>query len=442
MSFVPSINYTLEHALCTGCGICEGACPSEAITTIVRNGRFLPSIDNTKCNNSKGCHRCYDACPGVGVNLVQMAKELFVDKDMKHDKMCGPYLKCYTGYSNNYDIRYHSASGGMVSQFLIWLLENKKIDGAIVTKFDAGNPLLATSFLATTPEEIISARSSKYSPVTLNRAAHDIKNASGSRYVVVGLPCHIQGMRKLMAIDKKLRDKIFGLFAIYCSCGRTFYLTEHVFKERGISQKDITYFQYRDDGCLGSMKVKMPKEKGDSIRVLNSNSESILYNEERVYKEHFQSYYHPLRSFFVPRRCLLCIDHYGELGDICFGDIHIKPYSDDKIGVNSLIVKKQIWLDLLMECENDGAVKLDEISFQTISDSQKMSLKKKGRNGAFVNICKKIGQVSPEYDVDYLRYPTLHDWLDYTQNRFQQFLGRHKLLWPIVTKLKSKVNIH
>lgn len=85
----------------------------------------------------------------------------------------------------------------------------------------------------------------------------------------------------------------------------------------------------------------------------------------------------------------MCIDHYGELGDICFGDIHIKPYSDDKIGVNSLIVKKQIWLDLLMECENDGAVELDEISFQTISDSQKMSLKKKGRNGAFVNICKK-----------------------------------------------------
>ena len=62
-------------------------------------------------------------------------------------------------------------------------------------------------------------RSSKYSLVSLNRTVRDIKNASGFRYVVVGLPCHIQGMRKLMAIDKKLRDKIFGLFAIYCSCG-------------------------------------------------------------------------------------------------------------------------------------------------------------------------------------------------------------------------------
>ena len=433
----PNINKILYHNLCTGCGICEGACPSGAISTIIKDGRFLPAIDITQCKNSKGCHRCYDACPGVGVNLVQIANEQFVDKEMKLDKMCGSYLKCYSGFSNNYDIRYHSASGGMVSQFLIWLLENKKIDGAVVTRFDAKNPLLASSFLATTPEEIISARSSKYSPVSLNRAVHDIKNASGSRYVVVGLPCHIQGMRKLMAIDKKLREKVLGLFAIYCSSGRTFNLTEHVFKERRISQKNITYFQYRDDGCLGSMKIKMPKEKGNTIRVLNSNSESVLDNEELVYKERFQSYYHPLKSFFIPRRCLFCIDHYGELADICFGDIHIEPYIHDKVGVNSIIVKQRLWLDLLVECQKAGAITIDEIPFSVISSSQPMSFKKKGRNGAFVNIGQKLGWVMPKYDVDYLRQPTLYDWIDYCQNRVQQFLGAHKSLWWLVTILKA-----
>ena len=433
-----NIKKTIKADLCTGCGICEGACPTGAISTIVKKGNFRPKINAKKCIN---CGRCVKACPGLGVDLVGLANKYQSDT-ANYNKMVGRYEKCFTGYSNDYEVRYHSASGGMVSQFLIWLLENGKIDGAIVTKFDHNNPLLVKTFIATTREEIISARSSKYAPVTLNRVAQDIKAASGSRYVVVGLPCHIQGMRKLMEIDKNLRDKVIGLFGIYCSCGRTFYLTEYVFKERGIQKNKITYFQYRDEGCLGKIVVKVPQKEANTIRVINNNSESVLYKKDVVYKEHFQSYYHPLRSFFIPRRCLFCIDHYAELADVCFGDIHIKPYSDDKVGVNSIIVKNKRWLNLLEECSASGVVHLDDVSFQTISDSQRMSFKKKGRNGAFVNICKNFGWVFPEYNVNYLRQPTKRDFIDYIQTRFQQFLGSHKFLWGIVSKMKARVNIH
>lgn len=433
-----NINKTLHNDLCTGCGVCEGACLLDAITTVVEKGNFRPKIDSSKCKN---CGRCIKACPGLGVGLVCLADK-YQSETTCHNKMVGRYEKCFTGYSNDFEVRYHSASGGMVSQFLIWLLENKKIDGAVVTRFDQENSLLVKTFIATTREDIIAARSSKYAPVTLNRAVQDIKAASGSRYVIVGLPCHIQGLRKLMEIDKKLRDKVVGLFGIYCSCGRSFYMTEQVFKERGIPKDKITYFQYRDEGCLGKMVVKVPEGDANTIRVINNNSDSVLSNEVRSYKEHYQSYYHPLRSFFIPRRCLFCIDHYAELSDISFGDIHIKPYSDDKIGVNSIIVKNKTWLSLLEECQKAGAIYLDEVPFKTISDSQKMSFKKKGRNGAFINIGKKLGWVVPQYDVDYLRQPTMHDWLDYVQNRGQQFLGRHKALWPLIIKLKSKVNIH
>lgn len=433
-----NIKKTIKADLCTGCGICEGACPTGAISTIVKKGNFRPKINAKKCIN---CGRCVKACPGLGVDLVGLANKYQSDT-ANYNKMVGRYEKCFTGYSNDYEVRYHSASGGMVSQFLIWLLENGKIDGAIVTKFDHNNPLLVKTFIATTREEIISARSSKYAPVTLNRVAQDIKAASGSRYVVVGLPCHIQGMRKLMEIDKNLRDKVIGLFGIYCSCGRTFYLTEYVFKERGIQKNKITYFQYRDEGCLGKIVVKVPQKEANTIRVINNNSESVLYKKDVVYKEHYQSYYHPLRSFFIPRRCLFCIDHYAELADVCFGDIHIKPYSDDKVGVNSIIVKNKRWLNLLEECSASGVVHLDDVSFQTISDSQRMSFKKKGRNGAFVNICKNFGWVFPEYNVNYLRQPTKRDFIDYIQTRFQQFLGSHKFLWGIVSKMKARVNIH
>ena len=336
---MPNINFTLRYDLCTGCGICVDACPSRIIVMEAREGRFVPRINDELCNNDRGCHRCMDACPGIGIDLCRIANEQYNDDGTNEDKMVGRYLKCFTGHSNDQDIRFHSASGGMVSSFLVFLMEKKLIDGAVVTAFDAKNELLVNSYIAHNREEVLRAKSSKYSPVSLHGMAKAIKEAEGSRYVIVGLPCHVQGFRKLEAIDRKFKEKIAGYFAIYCSSGRTFHLTEHVFKERGIDKNRLTYFAYRDEGCLGSMVAKQRR----NIRVTDSNSEISLKDD--VYKEKYQSYYHPLRSFFIPRRCLFCIDHYGELGDVCFGDIHIEPYIEDKIGVNSLIVRKKKWLD-------------------------------------------------------------------------------------------------
>ena len=430
---IPNVTYTLRHNLCLGCGICESACPSNAINIIVNKGRFIPQVDETKCKNDKGCHRCHDVCPGLGVNLQHIAKEQFADEQTKTDKWVGHYLKCFTGHSNDEDIRYHCASGGMVSQFLIFLLEKGYIDGAVVTAFDPKNELLVRSYIAHNREEVLQAKSSKYAPVSLHGMAQAIKQENGTKYVIVGLPCHIQGFRKLEIIDRKFREKIAGYFAIYCSSGRTFYLTEHVFKERGIRKEDLIYFAYRDEGCLGSLVAKQQR----GIRVANSNSETALYKENEVYKERYQSYYHPLRSFFIPRRCLFCIDHYGELGDVCFGDIHIKPYMDDKIGVNSLVVRKQEWLDLLEEAQSEGFITLNEIPVETLNASQQMAGKKKGRNERFIVLNKRLGRVMPEYDVPLPDKTGLKTVLDYLQNRAQQFLGRHKSLWWLVSKLKK-----
>jgi coenzyme F420 hydrogenase subunit beta len=431
-----NINQTLSHDLCTGCGVCEGACPFHAISTIVKAGRFLPIIDDTKCKNDGGCHRCMDACPGVGIDLMRISKELFTDNELKEDKMVGKYLKCFTGHSNNEYIRYHCASGGMISQFLVFLLEKKYIDGAFVTAFDPANELLISSYIATTTEDILKAKGSKYAPVSLHNAVAGIKAASGTKYVIVGLPCHIQGFRKLEAIDRKFRDKVLGYFAIYCSSGRTFYLTEHVFKERGIKKENLSYFAYRDEGCLGSMVAK----QRCSVRDTDSNTEAILYKGYEVYKERYQSYYHPLRSFFIPRRCLFCIDHYGELGDVCFGDIHVEPYIQDTIGVNSLVVRKKLWLNWLLEAKKEGCITLDEISVEILNSSQKMSYKKKERNGRFINLNRLLGRVMPVYDVDYLHKPTIKTLIDYIQNRFQQFLGRHRAMWWLITLLKKNTS--
>ena len=417
----PNISYTLKNNLCTGCGICQGACPSHAVSIVVHKGEFRPQIDVSRCNNSKGCHRCYDVCPGLGANLLELAKKEFGEDGVIEDKYIGRYLECYTGYSKDEELRYHAASGGCVSQFLIWLLENKKIDGAVVTKFDKSAPLKVRSFIAKSKAEVLLAKSSKYAPVSLFDVVQDVKKDEGSRFVIVGVPCQIEGVRKLLSIDKKFREKVCGLFSIYCSGSRTFNFTEYIMKERKIDLEKLDYLAYRDNGCLGGLVAK-----GTNID----------------FYEDYQSYCHPLRSIFIPRRCTLCVDHFGELSDLSFGDIHIAPYSADKIGINSIVARTSKWKKLLENAAADGVLSLDKLSPSILLESQKMAKVKKSRNVSYGLLLKKLGRKVPDYGSTYNARLKIKTILDFLQMRMQQFIGRHNKLWFLIPLLKGKVNIH
>lgn len=418
--YYSSVSNVIKHNLCCGCGICFGACVSGAVSIAKQNGMFVPWVDEIKCQSKKGCGRCLRVCPGLGVGLRNLAEEFFKNPDIKEDYNAGRYLKCFTGYSADRDIRYRSASGGMVSQFLIFLLEQNYIDGAVVTTFDANNEFLVKTAIARTKEDILRGRSSKYGPVSMHEAVSELRNDEG-RFVVVGLPCHIQGFRKLAAVSSLFRKKIIGYFSIYCSESRTFHLTEYVFKERGIDKSKLQYFAYRDEGCLGSMVT------------LDKNGSK--------YSEPYQSYYHPLRSFFIPRRCISCVDHYGELGDICFGDIHLGDYKKDKIGINSVLVRNQIFVELLMEAKKAGYVLLDKISINTLNKSQAMLKHKKQRSKTIIKIDKLLKRAVPVYDIELNDSHPLKSLLSYVVTTSQMYIGARKSLWPLIKLLKRKPNI-
>lgn len=410
---LPNISYTLSHSLCTGCGICEGACPSHAIRMVARNGRFIPQINESLCKNSKGCHRCHDACAGLGIDLIRCAKSLFETEGTQYNKLIGRYLKCYRGYSEDALLREKAASGGMVSQFLIWLLENHKIDGAVVTRFNKDAPLKVESFIATTKEEILSAKGSKYSPVSLHEVVKAVKKAEGNRYVVVGLPCHIHGLRKLMSIDKRLGVKIIGLFSLFCSGSQTFHYTEYILKQCGGNVADLDYLAYREGFPSGMVA------KGKKIR---------FFREYRKYNM-------PLKATFYPRRCLLCTDMFGELADINFGDIHVEKSIDAGVGISGIIVRNSKWQDELNEAFKAGVLKLKEISVEQILHKRAMAKVKKSRNASFVVMLRKLGLTVPIYDSDYEGKANIKVSLRYLIMRTKQFVGNHRILWFLLPKI-------
>lgn len=430
-----NINKTVRNNLCTGCGICEDVCPTHSIRIECRNGENSPVLEEKTCLGDK-CGRCLKVCPGIGCNLTEMANKFFSNEDSKTDKYIGLFQNLHTGYSLDDEIRWHSASGGMVSQFLIYLLDKKIIDGAVVTGFSENDHITPVSYIARTKEDVLKARSSKYCPVALNKVGNEIKNSEG-KYVIVGMPCHIQGFRKRASIDRKFSEHVVGYFSIYCSSNRTFYARDFLLKRYGVDKKEIKYFAFRDNGCLGSLVVDAAG-KGAEFPSFATNKSSECRESKSLISISFFRYYGALRSFFKPRRCLTCIDHYGELADVCFGDIHIKPYSDDKVGISSWIVRNPYFEDLFKQAEADGYITMSDVNARILNESQKAMLYPKQRRAhAIMNMDRMIGRKTAQYDIQ-LEKPHLKDYVSEIVCQCQRFVGRHKVLWGIIRYLYDR----
>ena len=408
----PNVNYIVQNTLCTGCGVCQDACPQNAIHFEVKNGLNTPFIDKKNCINDKGCSRCYDICPGKGLEILKEGEELFAENATKYDYYLGYYHSCFSGFSQDYDIRYHSAAGGLLSQFLIYLLEKRIISGAVVTGFDKSDPMKPYPFIATTKEEILRAKSSKYCPVSLNGIATQLTERKG-KFIIVGLPCHIHGFRNFEKKNKKFKSKIFGYFAIYCSSNQNFYAQGHICKKYNIERNNLKSFTYRDDGCLGFLKAE--------------------HINNRIVKIPYRRYYHSLRSFFKPKRCLSCVDHYGELADVCFGDIQVGEYKNDKIGVNSLIVRNKEFEQLLNSAEKEGYISLNEISKEVLNESQKIMLRHKREVSKSVMFFDKLLlRKAPDYDIKLKGHVTVKSLFSVFLTHIQRTIGRNKQFWFVI----------
>ncbi len=120
-----TIAKVIDNALCTACGACCGICPQKSIAMTENSAGFLcASIDETKCNQ---CGICYNVCPSVPSNTPDLG-----DFDLFYGKfLCG-----YIGHATDEKIRQKSQSGGVVTALLCYLLEKKRIEGAIVNAFN------------------------------------------------------------------------------------------------------------------------------------------------------------------------------------------------------------------------------------------------------------------------------------------------------------------
>lgn len=412
---ITKLDEVINSGLCCNCGTCEGICPTNAIKLQIDNQKreYIPVIDEIRCNN---CRICYNVCPGHSVNYKKL-NEFFFKKEPQ-DILIGNYLNCYLGHVLDENVRYNASSGGLVTGILIYALEKGIIDGALVTRMSAENPLEPEPFIAKTPEEIIESSRSKYCPVPVNILLKEILNSKNNKLAVVGLPCHIQGIRNAEIINKVLRTKIILHLGIFCSHTDTFWQTNSLLKKWSIKPEEVNEIKYRGEGWPGNMSIKLKNGEIKSIPFSESTSQHTLW----------------INALF---RCLFCPDLTAEMSDMSFGD----PWIPDVMvtetkGKSIVICRTEKAEKILSGAFADAYIQLNDLSPKMVKKSGYMMESKKKDIRVRLLIRKIFNNKIPEYQIQFQK-PSFKNYLRAIFVYFNVFLSSKKSLQNLITRLSD-----
>lgn len=327
----------MRSELCNRCGSCVGLSKG-AIAFKGREGKYRPHL--TGDLDEKECARILDACSGKDFSFPEHREHFYPDTPHFHP-FTGPYQSIYIGHSVDKGLRLAGASGGIISTALIYLLEHKKIDGAVCTRMSQAKPWLTEPFIATTKEEVLEAAQSKYILSSVNEILEEIASFKG-RLAYVGLPGQVQSIRKLQkAGDPVVKniDYIFGPFygnTLHFSSIKSFLRS---YKEK--NYREIQELHFRHGEWPGNMRVVMQSGRIIELKKFHANY---------------------LIPFHIVRNSLYCTDFANEFTDLSGGDAWAPVYEERGKGFSMIVGRSQKGQALLEEMQEAGWFELLPIS--------------------------------------------------------------------------------
>lgn len=274
--------------------------------------------------------------------------------DSELDKYIGQHEKSYLTYATDPITRESASSGGSVSALLIHLLETSKVQGALVlrTIIKEGYPE-PEFFIATTREEVLAARGSKYSAVYFARDAFPLIKAFEGTLAVVALPCDATILHHQREKTPELAQKVPYIITLFCGHNSEPELArEMVDKLRPkVPNVELVDYVYR----FGHWRGKLSATYSDGT------------HEERPF-----AYFSDYRNlyFFTQRKCHNCFDHFGYNCDISAGDIWSPQMKKEPIKHTALITRSAIGAQLVEDAIHTGALHAEEIPTETVLNGQ------------------------------------------------------------------------
>ena len=240
----------LEHS-CSRCGLCVAICPSRSIELV----ETVPKLTG-ECNN---CGLCYQACPRSFYPLSEIKKRFFGTEDNYQDKRLGICIELFTSRSLNNRIFEGSTNGGTTTALLSYLLKNDIIDAVLHMGAKHEDCFICQHpkpIISTNTDEVLKGQHSKQQTSPL---LHYLENMSSyEKYAIVGLGCHVEGIRKLQVVAdspylrnifptlakkaEKLTKNLKFIIGLNCWANPKYGALDKIFKHFNIEEKDIIKF--------------------------------------------------------------------------------------------------------------------------------------------------------------------------------------------------------
>lgn len=350
-----TVTTIVKNQECTGCGTCNTACPFNAITMCFSSvGRLLPSIDENACRN---CGVCLKVCPGIDAQQVATPQDI-------NNPLLGHIKSLYSGRSTDKIIVENAQSGGLVTAVLKHLFTENLIDAALLV---GQKDLKACYFVAKSVGDLGRSQLSQYTPVDLISGLKYVE--AFERVAVVGLPCHIEGVKSLQKAFPHKYENIMYLLGLICA--------------GTLSQSLVDIVKKRISGEIERIEWR-------SKSMSNYNAADIaLYKTEEKSPVVLSRYLRlSSKPYLTAPRCKLCYDKMNVLADIVFGDSWGVKGADEN-GESVVLCRTEKGCQII-----DAMIQQGEVSFRTCSKEE--VIKGQGLKGKF----ESVGKAAAVYKIN------------------------------------------
>lgn len=304
---------------CTGCGLCKATGMSELYKD--EKGFFHPKTDT----------EIREICPSSGIQC-----DMF-DKKEIWGRNCGVYL----GWTNNKRLRKKASSGGVITQILCYLLENKLVDCVIHIGSDEKNPTQTSVYFSETIDEVESHCGSRYaisSPLLCMDRIDPQK-----KYAFVGKPCDVVALQNYMKKVPELKETIIYLLSFFCMGIPSENAQKKLLSELGC--EDCSSLTYRGNGWPG-FTVAIDAAGKKAQMDYDSSWGKILGRD-------------------LMTACKYCLDGIGEMADVSCGDAWYltadkKPDFQEHEGRNVVFARTETGLALLKAMKKSETISLEK----------------------------------------------------------------------------------
>jgi len=343
MSFSDLLEQVVNRSLCTTCGACELACPSELIEFDGLVPKLRPGVTDAACGS---CTDCLQTCPGADPETPRAELELFGRARTAGERWLGIYRAVRGARARQSDVFARSASGGSTTTLLRIAMERLRLDVLLTMGRSTSRAWRSAAVLRTDPDELLRDAQSTYQLAPylgcLRRALVD---KPGRPIGMVGLACHVQGLRKLQRMATEMgrlaRECVVFVVEIACSSGTTPKGTETIITDvLGLDLGSVAEVRYRDGPYPGQLRVWT---RDGTI--------------------HDVPFWKAVRHFaaFKTHRCLACGDWMSGLADLSVSDGDTNIFNSS-LGLHSIekhgrvFVRTELGARVLRWSEEDGAL--------------------------------------------------------------------------------------